>query len=199
MSEPPRDFDDRARRAAEEVRAGAGHLLHKWWLWILVRGLLLVLVGLIALFWPTGSFATLLRIVGLLLLVDGVTALLAGRGGGDRRALTASGIASLVVGVVLLVVPGASARLAFTLIGLWALLAGANHLWSWWRAPANAPERDTTRAVGLVAAAAGLVLIFWPATGMVALGWVLAVVALVVGAAMLYLAARLKRLETRIR
>ena len=57
------------------------------------------------------------------------------------------------------------------------IFTGAGYLLTWWRAPSEDPERDSARNVGLFALAGGLVLLFWPGTGVVALGWALAILA----------------------
>ena len=87
-----------------------------------------------------------------------------------------------MIGSALLVVPATSARLVFILMGGWALITGAGYLLTWWRAPSEDLERDSTRNVGLFALAGGLVLLFWPGTGVVALGWALAILAFAVAA-----------------
>jgi uncharacterized membrane protein HdeD (DUF308 family) len=59
-------------------------------------------------------------------------------------------------------------------------------------------ERSTARNVGIVALLVGLLLVFWPGSGLVALGWAIAFAALAVAAVMFWLAVRFKRANERI-
>ena len=49
-----------------------------WWTF-LVRGVLALILGVVALFWPTASVSLLLRLVGLFLIVDGAVVLIGSR------------------------------------------------------------------------------------------------------------------------
>ncbi|WP_424833862.1 DUF308 domain-containing protein [Ruegeria sp.] len=55
-----------------------------------------------------------------------------------------------------------------------------------------------TRNSGLAALAIGLVLMFWPGSGLVALGWAIAFSALAIAVVMFFLAARFKRAGDRL-
>jgi uncharacterized membrane protein HdeD (DUF308 family) len=52
--------------------------------------------------------------------------------------------------------------------------------------------------IGWLVAAVGLLLIVWPGTGVVAIGWLIAIAALVVGGLLIFVARRLKRLKERL-
>ena len=59
-------------------------------------------------------------------------------------------------------------------------------------------ERSAALALGSVISLGGLVLILWPGTGVVALAWAVAVVALIVAALLIWVALRLKRVGDRL-
>jgi uncharacterized membrane protein HdeD (DUF308 family) len=52
--------------------------------------------------------------------------------------------------------------------------------------------------VGWLAVVLGLILILWPGTGVVNIAWLIAIVALLLGSALIWLALRLKRLRARV-
>lgn len=166
-----------------------------WWTFVLRAGLA-ALVGIAALFWPTGSISLLLQLVGLLLLLDGALTLF---GLGRRGAAGGLGLGAILIGLVLLIWPEGTARLAFVLLGAWALIIGVGTLITWQQIPPGDPERPTARNVGLLALLAGLVLVFWPGSGMVALGWAIAFAALAIAAVMFWLALRFRRANERLR
>ncbi|MEM1431838.1 MAG: DUF308 domain-containing protein, partial [Pseudomonadota bacterium] len=159
--------DDPRVEAREAVSEKLADL---WWTFVL-RGGLAALVGIAALFWPTGSIALLLQLVGVLLLLDGALTLF-----GVRRGVAAGGIGgvAILVGLVLLIWPEGTARLTFFLLGAWALVTGVGALITRQQMSPQDPERAMAGTVGLTALILGLVLIFWPGSGLVALGWAIA-------------------------
>ncbi|SDL85285.1 HdeD family acid-resistance protein [Aliiruegeria lutimaris] len=165
-----------------------------WWTFVL-RGILAGAIGIAALFWPTDSISLLLQLVGVLLLLDGALTLF---GLGRKGAAGGVGVGTIVIGLVLLIWPEGTARITFVLLGTWALIIGIGSLITWWQMPEWDPERSTARGVGLLASLVGLVLIFWPGSGLVALGWAIAFAALAVAVVMFWLATRFKRANERL-
>jgi len=166
-----------------------------WWTFFL-RGFLAAGVGVAALFWPTGSIALLLQLVGLLLVVDGGLTLF---GFGRRGAAGGVGIGAIVIGLILLIWPEGTARFAFALLGAFALISGAGSLLAWRQIPEWDPERMTARNAGFVGLLIGLFLFFWPGTGLVALGWAIAFAAICVSVIMFWLASRFKGANERLK
>mgnify|MGYP001813165733 CR=1 FL=1 len=181
-----------AQKAGELVSYKMGDLC----LTFLVRVIVALLLGIAALFWQSDSIAWLLRLFGLFLVFDAAMTFFGLRRIDGQQG--AAGVLAGIVGLALLVIPNASARLAFILVGVWALLNAAGYFIAWWKMPDGDPEKQTSRNVGILALVGGLVLVLWPATGMVALGWMLAILALVAAAILFYLAARFKTVKQRV-
>ena len=184
--------DDGRFEAREALSDRLGEL---WWTFFL-RGIFAACVGLAALFWPTSSISLLLRLVGLLLVLDGGLTLF---GFGRRGAAGGVGIGAILIGLVLLVWPEGAARFAFILLGGLALLTGAGSLMAWRNMPEADPERATARNAGFVALLIGLFLIFWPGSGLVALGWAIAFAALSFSCVMFWLASRFRTAKGRVK
>jgi uncharacterized membrane protein HdeD (DUF308 family) len=182
-----------------ELREALSDRLGSLWWAFLLRGVLAAALGIAALFWPTGSITLLLQLVGILLILDGGLTLL---GFGRRGPAGGVGIGAMAIGLVLLIWPEGAARFAFFLLGAFAVATGLGALLTWRRMPEWDPERGTARNGGTVALLVGLILIFWPGSGLVALSWAIAFVALVAAAVMFWLAARFKTanatLKTRV-
>ncbi|NOE18822.1 hypothetical protein GS634_11890 [Ruegeria atlantica] len=169
-------------------------LSNLWWTFLL-RGVLAGLVGIAALFWPSGSIALLLRLVGVLLILDGGLTLL---GVGRRGVMGGAAIGALLIGLVLLIWPEGTVKLAFFLMGAWALIIGIGSLAASGQMHERDPQRGSMRVSGFVALVVGLVLMIWPAVALVALGWGIAFSALAIAAVMFWLASRFRRAGDRV-
>lgn len=165
-----------------------------WWTFLL-RGVLAAAVGVAALFWPTGSIAMLLRLVGALLILDGGLTLL---GFGRRGLLGGAAVAGVLIGLVLLIWPEGTVKLAFFLLGAWALIIGIGSLAAAQQMRETDPQRTSMRGSGFVAIIIGLVLVIWPAIALVALGWAIAFSALAIAIVMFWLAARFRKAGDRV-
>ncbi|MGD0473311.1 MAG: HdeD family acid-resistance protein [Candidatus Velthaea sp.] len=98
-----------------------------WWLF-LVRGLLALAVGLIAIFDPGATLAALILLLGAFFIVDGVFAVIKAFGvmRSDRSwwLLLLSGIVSIIAGFVVFAWPGLTALTLGYLVGFWAIVTG---------------------------------------------------------------------------
>ncbi|WP_209546984.1 DUF308 domain-containing protein [Ruegeria sp. HKCCSP346] len=172
-----------------------GEQLSSLWWTFLLRGVLAGLVGIAALFWPSGSIALLLRLVGVLLILDGGLTLL---GVGRRGVMGGAAIGALLIGLVLLIWPEGTVKLAFFLMGAWALIVGIGSLAASGQMHERDPQRGSMRVSGFVALVVGLVLMIWPAVALVALGWGIAFSALAIAAVMFWLASRFRQAGDRV-
>ncbi len=177
-----------------ERDALSNNLAGLWWTFLL-RGVLAGLIGIAALFWPTGSISLLLRLVGVVLILDGGLTWL---GFGRRGLVGGLGVGAMLIGLVLLIWPQGVAWLAFTLLGAMALLMGIGSLMTVPQMHESDPDRPAVRNSGIVALVIGLIMIFWPGSGMVALGWAIAFFALTSAVVMFFLAARFKQAGDRL-
>jgi len=178
-----------------EQRDALGHKLAGLWWTFLLRGLLAACVGVGALFWPTRSISLLLRLVCVLLSLDGGLTLL---GFGRQGLCGGIGIGAALIGLILLIWPEGVARLAFFLLGAWALIYGMGAIVAWRQMHDLDPQVGTVRNSGIVAILIGLVLMFWPVSGLVALGWAIAFSALAFAAVMFWMAVRFRRAGDRL-
>ena len=64
--------------------------------------------------------------------------------------------------------------------------------------PKDSEDRTSVLYLGGIASAIGIILMVWPATGVVAISWVIAIAAFLVAAILFYLAHRTKRLNNRL-
>lgn len=187
------DNEARLQQAASRVQGRMSERLGELWLGFLLRGLLALALGIGALFWPGKTVDLLVQLVGIFAILNGAAGLFSAYQARMPDSYRIPGWLSLVAGTVLLIWPGVSVRLLFIILGIWATFQGAS-LWLMARqAAAGDPDRGLLSGVGVTAVLAGLVLIFWPGTGAVAISWVIAVMALLAGFSLLYMALHLQR------
>lgn len=189
---------ERLQTAAAGAQARVGEKLSDVWSSLLIRGLLAVALGVAAIFWPKGTLELLVRIVGLYVLFDGIVTLVGAVRTREISAYLVPCLISIVIGGALLFWPDVSGRLLLILVGIWALLQGANLWWTGWQADADDPDRSLAMTVGGVAAIAGLVLLIWPSPSSVAISWLIGIAALVIGALLIYMASRVRQAAKRV-
>jgi uncharacterized membrane protein HdeD (DUF308 family) len=187
------DNEQRLRQAANRVQGRMSERLGDLWLAFLLRGLLALALGIGALFWPGATVDLLVRLVGIFAILNGAAGLFSAYQARLPDSYRMPGWLSLAVGAILLFWPGVSVRLLLVILGIWATFQGAS-LWLMARqAAAGDPDRGLLSGVGVAAVLVGLVLIFWPGTGAVAISWVIAAIALLAGCMLVYMALHLYR------
>jgi uncharacterized membrane protein HdeD (DUF308 family) len=191
--------DDRRRKVATAVRTRVSSKLGDVWWAFMVRGALAAVLGLVILIWPSATVAVVMILAGLFCLADGAAGLFGAIRGGERGAHFVQALISLGVGAILLFWPGGSVRVLLIVFGIWILFTGVSQIMAARRDPADlGEERSALNASGWILAAVGLILIVWPGTGVVAIGWLIAIPALAVAALLIFVALRLKRVKDRM-
>lgn len=102
-----------------------------WWL-MLIWGILVVLFGLCALFWPHLTLLSLIFLFGSFALINGVLGVIMAIQ--ERRTLSnwwtalAAGIISIILGLLVMLWPHETAIVALYLIAIWAVITGVFQL-----------------------------------------------------------------------
>ena len=161
----------------------------KWYL--ILRGVFALVLGAIALFWPDLSIGTLVTIVGIFCIIDGGTGLVFTMKDSNLREYQLISVLTLVMGLVLVIWPTGVIKFVLMLFGAWLVFVGGGQILSGRKMAKGDSNRRVLIAIGAIAAVIGLVLIFWPGTGIVVVSWGIAAAAIVHGAQSLYLASRL--------
>ena len=159
-----------------------------WWAMVL-RGIVAVLFGLAALFWPGLTLFVLLVCFGVYALVDGLLAIVAGirASGGRRWLLLAEGTFGLLAGLVVLFWPGEMALVLVYAISAWAIFTG---LLKVLMAVAFRREIENGWLMilgGLLSVLFGIILGAMPGAGLVTLVWLVGIYALILGVALVVL------------
>ena len=163
-----------------------------WWLLVLF-GILAIGVGVFLVADPHETLSTFTVIVGILLLIDGVLAIISsvvGRGEG-RGLLALVGVLSAIAGLILIKKPF-DTLIVFTLIvGVWFVVAGVARFVS---AFSESEGRAGTIAVAVLDLIAGIVILSWPGLGLATLAVIIGLVLIFRGVLFIYAGITLHRL-----
>ena len=166
-----------------------------WWL-VLLRGGLMVLFGIIVLVSPGIALLTLVFLFGFYAILDGITAVVIGiRARGEPHWVWTiiQGVVSVLAGLIALVWPGVTALALLFVVAFWAIMLGISEI-----AGAFASRKSGSNAWGWTLAAGvlnvvfGIVLLIWPASGILTLVWLVGIFMLAGGIALIVLAFRVR-------
>jgi uncharacterized membrane protein HdeD (DUF308 family) len=147
-------------------------LARNWWL-LMLRGVIGVVFGVVALFWP------------------GIT----GRVGekASRWWLAATGIAGIAAGVIAWVMPGATALALLILVAAWAIVTGAMQVWGAIRLRKEIEGEWLLGLSGSLSILLGIILLLQPAAGALAVVWWIGAFAIIMGLVYIGLALKLRK------
>jgi len=171
-----------------------------YWLVLLVRGILAILFGIVALVWPGWTILALIYVFGAYALIDGVMAV--ANSIQDRSAssnwwlLLIRGIIGIIIGLLVFFWPGLTAIVLFTLIGTWAIVIGVFELLAAFVLPGDLRLEWSFVLGGILSIILGLIFIRQPVVGMLSLVWVLGIFAVAYGLVQLVHALRYRSLAT---
>lgn len=165
------------------------------WQLMLVRGVLAVLFGAMAIAWPNATITVIAVLWGVWALMDGISSLAAAlRPGptGARLALGLVGVVALVAAFFAIFRPVEAATFLTWVLGLWLIARGVMEL-----ALAFSDRRLAPRWFILLGAALdfllGLVFVANPGRSVVGIAWLLGLIALVWGLVFITLALVLRK------
>ena len=166
-----------------------------WWL-VLLRGIFMAIFGIIALVSPGIALLTLVWLFGLYAILDGIAAIVIGvrtRGEPHWVWTIVQGVVSVLAGVIALIWPGVTALALLFVVAFWAIVLGIGETGG-----AFASRRSGSTAWGWTLAAGilnvifGVLLLIWPASGILTLIWLVGIFTLAGGIALIVLALRVR-------
>jgi uncharacterized membrane protein HdeD (DUF308 family) len=163
------------------------------WGAIALRGLIAVLLGVIAIVWPGPTVAVLVILLGAFALVEGVTNIGAGLRVREGWAI-AEGIISVVVGIVIVVWPAITALALLYLVAAWAILTGILRIVAAIQLRRVIRNEWLLAGSGLASVIFGVIAAVFPGAGILALIWLLGAWLVVLGIILIAFAVSLRQL-----
>jgi uncharacterized membrane protein HdeD (DUF308 family) len=170
-------------------------LSRHWWV-LALRGAFAIIFGFLAWIWPGITLWALVILFGAYALVDGVFALagaLTGKGGRSRLWLAVMGVAGVLIGLVTLFWPGITGLVLLLLIAWWAIITGVFEIVAAIRLRKEIEGEWIYIVSGVVSVVFGLLVLIWPASGALAIVWMIGLFSVLFGATMIAASIRLRK------
>jgi len=166
-----------------------------WWL-LALRGLVAVLFGVLAFMWPGATLITLVWLFGAFALVNGILSLVLAaktpKGYPKVGSLILGGLLGILAGLLAFVMPGITALGLLILIAAWAIVTGLMELVAAVRLRKIINNEWLLVLAGIASVVFGVILLFQPAAGALALIWLIGAWAFVFGILLMILAFRMR-------
>jgi len=166
------------------------------WGWIVLRGVVAVLFGVLAIAWPSITLAALVIVWGAYALADGVLALIAAWRVRDQGrpfwSLLIVGLLGIGAGVVTFLWPAMTALTLLMLIAAWAVVMGVFQIVAAIRLRKEIQGEWLLALSGLLSVIFGIVVFARPGAGALAVIWLIGSYAIFFGVLLIALGVRLK-------
>src|ERR1700737_2104145 len=166
-----------------------------WWL-LALRGLVAVLFGVLAFMLPGRNFISLIWLFGAFALVNGILSLVLAaktpKGYPKVGSLILGGLLGILAGLLAFVMPGITALGLLILIAAWAIMTGIMELAAAIRLRKIVTNEWLLILAAIASVAFGVILLFQPAAGALALIWLIGAWAFVFGILLMILAFRVR-------
>ena len=156
------------------------------------RGILAILVGIVALAWPgitIGAFVVLFAVYTFLAGVTELVLMAMSRRAGPVLGHLLFAVIDVAAGVVAIIWPGVTALVLVLVIGVWAIAAGIAEIAMAFREGGTAGRSAVYVLSGLLSIAFGVVVMLRPGIGAVAIAQVFGLFGIFIGISMLVTAA----------
>lgn len=169
-----------------------------WWA-ILIRGIIAIIFGLLAIFATRTTLFVLVLFFGAYALVDGIFAIIAAIRRIEERErwglLMLEGVIGIVIGIITFFVPGVTLIFLAYLIAIWAILTGISEIAEAIRLREVIRNEWLLILAGALSVIFGIIMLFAPGAGLLAATLIIGVYAIIFGIVEIGLAFRLRGLE----
>jgi uncharacterized membrane protein HdeD (DUF308 family) len=185
-----------ATNAADAITERIGEVLsEKWWV-LLLRGLISVAFAVLIWMQPAITLKALIVLFGVFAFVDGVlgvwTAFSSRKDRNNWWLLMLWGLVGIGIGIITFVAPGVTALALLFYIAIWAIVTGVLEIITAVRLRKEIEGEWLLGLAGLVSLVFGILLIAHPGAGILAVLWLLAAYALILGVLMIILAFKVR-------
>jgi uncharacterized membrane protein HdeD (DUF308 family) len=183
--------------ATSNTAAGFPTLAKRVWIFAIIRGILAIIFGFIALFAPIATAIVLAIFIGAWAIVDGVFDIIEAirhRGSSSMALRIVWGAVSILFGILVLVWPGMSLGVLVIFVGIWAIIIGVLEIMASIRHRA-VPNSGWVWGIigGALAILFGILVLIRPGAGLVSIIWIIGIWAIVWGITLIILGVQLRK------
>jgi len=169
---------------------------------LLVRGIVGIVIGVVAFAWPGVTIAALVVIFGVYALIDGITNLILGvtrtSTHGRSWAHALQGLVGIAAGVLTFIWPVVTAFALVVFIGAWAMVTGIFEVVAAIRLRKVIEGEWMLALSGVMSLVFGFLVFAFPGAAAVGISWALGAYAAVAGVVLIVLGVRLRSGEIRL-
>lgn len=163
---------------------GAQTVKRNWWI-LALRGVLAIILGLIALFYPGIALAAFIIVFGVYAIIDGIAAVVIAireRGSLSRWGwVLFEGIIGILAGIVAFVYPGLTALVLLYVIAFWAIVTGILEIAAAFAIRGFAAREWALGIAGVLSIIFGILLIIRPGAGILTILWLVGIYSIIFG------------------
>jgi uncharacterized membrane protein HdeD (DUF308 family) len=163
---------------------------------LLIRGIVGVAIGALAILWPGITLAVLVGIFGFYAILDGITNLMLGLSRREPHtgswAQAVQGVFGVCAGVLALLWPGVTALVLVLFIGAWAIVTGVLEIIAAVRLRRVISGEWLLALSGCMSVLFGILVFAFPGAGAVSIAWILGVYTVAAGMVLIMLGLRLR-------
>ncbi|MFC2107431.1 HdeD family acid-resistance protein [Bacteroidota bacterium] len=160
------------------------NIYKNWWL-LTIKGLLVTLFGIAALFFPGVTLASLMIYFGILILASGAFLLIGAFSHVKDNKHWANwlfeGLLDIIIGVVIIIYPKLTIDLFIIIVGIWAITVGFTQLFSALKAHKTGQARWLMLLNAIIVVVFGIVLFINPTESSAALTMLVGIFAIIFG------------------
>jgi len=172
-----------------------------WW-FLAVNGLIFIILGGLLLFFTKESILTMIKYFGILLLAGSAILLFIGinniRKDKSAGMILMGAIASVAIGLALLLFPQPTLDLFLMLIGIWAIIIGIIQLVIIVNTKGALANKNVILLNGLLTIALGIFLLFKPFDWAIFMGKIIGICSAVFGILLVYFGLVLRAIKTNV-
>ncbi len=176
-------------------------LKNKWFL-LMANAIIAIIAGVIFLFVPQETLATVGFAAGIVILISGLFLVFGAfsyaKEGKNMFFWLLEGLVNLSLGIILIVEPIWLIQFILLIIGLWAVILGVFQLYTGFVNSTQIDKKNLMKINGLVSLVIGAILIFRPEMVAGVIIQLLGVISIIVGGVMMYFAFLIKRIQKEV-
>lgn len=170
-----------------------------WWIYVL-RGILAIAFGLLAIIWPGLTIGVLVVLFGIYVIFEGFLALSAAFRHRQRPiwwVLLLEGLAGIVVGIFAFIWPGLTAVILLIFIAIWAILTGILEIAAAIQLRRQLKGEWALGLTGVLSIMIGVLLLSNPGAGALAVVWLIGIYAILFGVLLTILGFKVKNTKVQ--